>query len=93
MSAHVTTSRETGDLNHPALRRLIREASSLTLADRVTLLKGLIPGVAKEMTPRDFEGLVVELRLKGERWYDAVMHPGQGRKTRHVMGERDVEGR
>ena len=65
----------------------------MTLADRVTLLKGLIPGVAKEMTPRDFEGLVVELRLKGERFYDAVMHPGQGRKTRLVMGERDVEGR
>ena len=89
----MTTSHETEGLNHPVLRRLIREASSLTPADRVTLLKGLIPGVAKEMSPLDFEGLVVELRLKGERFYDAVMHPGQGRKTRHVMGERDVEGR
>jgi hypothetical protein len=89
----VTTSRETEDLNHPVLRRLVNEANALTLADRITLLKGLIPGVAEEMTPRDFEGLVVELRMKGERFYDALMHPGQGRKTRHVMGERDVEGR
>ncbi len=89
----MTTSRETEDLNHPVLRRLVDEANSLPLADRITLLKGLIPGVTREMTPRDFEGLVVELRLKGERFYDATTHPGQGRKARHVMGERDVEGR
>lgn len=89
----MTTSRETEDLNHPELRRLVTEASSLSLADRVTLLKGLIPGVAKELSPRDFEGLIVELRLKGERIYDAMAHPGQGRNARSVMGERDVEGR
>ncbi len=93
MELNVTTSRETEELNHPVLRRMVNEANSLTLADRITLLKGLIPGVAKEMIPRDFEGLIVELRLKGERFYDAVTHPGQGKKTRHVMGERDVEGR
>jgi len=89
----VTTSRETEDLNHPVLRRIVNEANSLSLADRITLLKGLIPSIANEMTPRDFGGLVAELRLKGERFYDAVMHPGEGRKSRHVMGERDVEGR
>jgi hypothetical protein len=89
----VTTSPETEDLNHPVLRRIVNEANSLTLADRITLLKGLIPGVAKDITPRDFEGLVVELRLKGERLYDAITHPGQGKKSRHVMGERDIEGR
>ncbi len=89
----MTTSPETEDLNHPVLRRIVNEANSLTLADRITLLKGLIPGVAKDITPRDFEGLVVELRLKGERLYDAITHPGQGKKSRHVMGERDIEGR
>ena len=89
----MTTSRETNDLNHPALRGLVDSANALRVADRVTLLKALIPGVAREVTPRDFEGLIVELRLKGERYYDAVNHPGQGRKTRHVMGERDIEER
>lgn len=89
----MTTSRETEDLNHPELRRLITEASTLPLADRITLLKGLLPAVAREMAPRDFEGLVVELRLKGERMYDAMGHPGQGRDARSVPGERDVEGR
>jgi hypothetical protein len=89
----MTTSRETEDLNHPELRDLVNRANELPLADRVALLKGLIPSVADEMTPREFEGLAVELRLKGQRFYDARTHPGQGRKTRHVMGERDVEGR
>jgi hypothetical protein len=45
------------------------------------------------MAPRDFEGLIVELRLKGERIYDAMSHPGQGRGARSVPGEREVEGR
>lgn len=89
----MTTSPQTGDLNHSVLRRLVEQANALPLADRITLLKGLIPGTAKEISPRDYAGLMVELRLKGERFYDAVHHPGQGRATRRVMGERDIEGR
>jgi hypothetical protein len=89
----MTTSRQTEDLNHPALRELVNAANSLGLSDRVTLLKGLIPEVAREMSPREFETLMIELRLKGERFYDALAHPGQGRDSRHVMGERDVERR
>lgn len=89
----MTTSRETNNFNHPVLRGLVDAANALHLADRVTLLKALIPSIAREMTPRDFEGLIVELRLKGERFYDAVTHPGEGRKSRHVMGERDLEER
>ena len=45
------------------------------------------------MAPRDYEGLIVELRLEGERFYDATFHPGQGRAARHVLGERDIERR
>jgi hypothetical protein len=89
----MTTSRETEDLNHPTLRRLVNEAEGLSLADRVTLLKGLIPVVARDMSPKDFESLILELRLKGNRFYDASLHPGKGRASRHVIGERDHEGR
>ena len=89
----MTTSSETEGLNHPELRELVQRANALPLADRMTLLKGLLPSVAAEMTPRDFEGFIVELRLKGERFYDARNHPGQGRNSRHVPGERDIEGR
>jgi hypothetical protein len=89
----MTTSRQTQDLNHPAIRDLVNAANALPLDDRVTLLKALVPEIAREMTPREFEAAMVELRLKGERFYDALSHPGQGRESRHVMGERDREGR
>jgi hypothetical protein len=89
----VTTSRETEDLNHPAIRQLVNAANALPLADRLTLLKALVPEVAREVSPREFEAIVSELRLKGERFYDALHHPGQGRNTRSVMGERDAERR
>ena len=89
----MTTSQETDWMNHATLRRLVDEANALTLAERLTLLKGLIPGVAEEMTPKDFEAFALELRMKGERFYDAKQHPGMGKATRHVMGERDLEGR
>ncbi len=89
----MTTSQETDGMNHTALRRLVEEANTLTLPERLTLLKGLIPGIAEEMTPRDFEAFALELRLKGERFYDAKQHPGKGKAARHVMGERDLEGR
>ena len=89
----MTTSRETDQLDHPTLRRLVTEIEALPLDDRVTLLKGLIPVVARDLSPKDFDGLVLELRLKGERFYDATLHPGQGRAQRHVIGERELEGR
>jgi hypothetical protein len=89
----VTTSRETAGLDHVTLRRIVAMAKALPLANRVTLLKGLVPSVAGDMAPREFEGLIAELRLKGARLYDALAHPGVGRAARHVMGERDVEGR
>jgi hypothetical protein len=89
----MTTSRETEDLKHPILRRLVDDVASLSLADRLTLLKGLIPMVARDMSPMEFEAFVVELRLKGERFYDATLHPGEGRAHRSVIGERDLEGR
>jgi hypothetical protein len=89
----MTTSPETESLDHPALRALVNDANAMSLAERLTLLKALVPGVAVEMSPSDFERLIVDLRLKGERFYEATSHPNEGRATRHVMGERDVEGR
>ena len=89
----MTTSVETDWMNHPKLREIVADSNALTVEERLTLLKGLVPGIARELSPRDFEAFIVELRLKGERFYDATHHPGEGRAARHVMGERDVEGR
>ncbi len=89
----MSTSRETEDLNRPELRHLVLRATELALADLMTLARALIPAVARQMTPKEFEGMMAELRLKGERYYDAVTNPGRGRKFRHIPGERDLEGR
>lgn len=89
----MTTSLETSGLHHAVLRRLVDEANALPLAERITLLKGLIPGTAREISPREFTALIGELLLKGVRLYEALSHPGEGRATRLVIGEHDLEQR
>jgi hypothetical protein len=80
-------------MDHPLLRKLVEEANTLTLAERITLVKGLIPGIADQLTPREYEGFIEEMRLKGERFHEAKANPGEGRKTRQVPGERELEAR
>jgi hypothetical protein len=89
----MTTSRETDWMNHPVLRRLVTEANALTIAERITLVKGLVPGIADQLSEREFEGFISDIRLKGERYQEAKSHPGEGRAERQTMGERDLEGR
>ena len=89
----MTTSRQTDWMNHPVIRKLVDDANQLTLAERITLIKGLIPGIANELSAQEFEGLVADIRLKGERFYEAKSHPGQGRSTRQTPGERELERR
>ena len=45
----MTTSPETDWMNHPVLRKLVTEAKRLTVAERITLVKGLVPGIADEL--------------------------------------------
>ncbi len=89
----MTTSRRTDWMNHPELRRLVDDANRLTLAERLTLVKGLIPGIADEQTAEEFAAFVAELQLKGNRFNEAKSHPGEGRATRIVPGERKLEER
>ena len=89
----MTTSRETDWMNHPVLRSLVDGANKLTLAERITLVKGLIPAIANQLSPQEFEGFIAEIRLKGERFHEAQSQKGEGRAKRQVPGERDIEGR
>lgn len=89
----MTTSKETDWMNHPAIRRLVDDASKLSVLERITLVKGLIPGIADELSEKEYEGLMSELRLKGERFNEAKSQPGEGRAKRKVPGERELEGR
>lgn len=89
----MTTSPETNWMDHPVIRKLVEEANALTLAERITLIKGLVPGIADQLSAREYQGFVEDIRLKGERYHEAKAHPGQGRASREVPGERDLEGR
>ena len=89
----MTTSPETDWMNHPVLRALIDQAATLALEERVTLVKGLIPGIVDALTEQEYEQFVTFIRLKGERYLEAKAHPGEGRAERQVPGERDLEGR
>lgn len=89
----MTTSPETDWMDHPKLRRLVEETNELTLEERLTLIKGIVPGIAAQMSPNEFFRFADEFRLKGARYHDAAQHPGEGRASRSVIGERDLENR
>jgi hypothetical protein len=89
----MTTSRETDWMDHTKLRRLVDEAATLTVEERITLVKGLVPGIADHLTPEEYETFSTWVRLKGERFHEAKSHPGEGRSERRVPGEREIEGR
>lgn len=89
----MTTSPETDWMNHPVLRRLVDEAKTLTVQERITLVKGLVPGIAADLDQDEYDRFVTYVRLKGERYHEAVSQHGSGRSARTVPGDRELEGR
>lgn len=89
----MTTSQETDWMNHPVIRRLVDQASALALEERITLVKGLIPGIADALSEDEYEQFVTFIRLKGARFLEAKAHPGEGRAGRQIPGDRDLAGR
>ena len=89
----MTTSPQTDWMNHPVIRNLVDQANQLTLAERITLVKGLVPGIATQLSEREYQGFVADIQIKGERFHEAVAHPGEGRSQRQVPGERELEQR
>ena len=61
----MTTSDETDGLDHPTLRRLVEEADGLPLVERRVLLKGLIPGFARDMSPDRVRGIHARAAAQG----------------------------
>jgi hypothetical protein len=93
MEPSMTTSSTTDWMNHPVIRQLVDQANRLTLEERITLVKGLVPAIADQLSDEDYERFATFIRLKGERFLEAKSHPGEGRAERQVPGERDLEGR
>ena len=67
----MTTSKETEWMNHPRLRKLVTAVNELTLAERITLVKGLVPAIADELSDTEYEKFVDAIRLKGKRFHEA----------------------
>ena len=80
-------------MNHPVLRKLVHEINALTIAERITLVKGLVPGIADELPDKEYERFVEAIRRKGERFHEAQSQPGEGKAARMTPGERDLERR
>jgi hypothetical protein len=77
-------------MNHPILRKLVDEANTLALAERLTPLKAIVPhcgGNDAGEFRRSSSGFARRRAL-----HDAMQHP-EGGAARHVMGERELEGR
>jgi hypothetical protein len=89
----MTTSERTDWMNHPVLRALVDQANTLTVEERITLVKGLIPVIADALSEEEYEQFVTFVRLKGERYHEAKSHPGTGRAGRRTPGDRELEGR
>lgn len=89
----MTTSKETDWMNYPELRKIVADINNLTVAERMTVVKGVIPSIADELSDDEYEAFARGIRLKGERFLEAQAHPGEGRRDRKIPGERDVEGR
>jgi hypothetical protein len=83
----MTTSRETDWMDHPRIRELVDQATSLTAEERMTLIKGLVPALADALTVEEFGAFLDELRNKDARYREALAHPGEGRAQRQVPGE------
>jgi hypothetical protein len=89
----MTTSQATDWMNHPVIRALVDQAAALSVEERITLIKGLIPGIVDGLSEDEYEKFVTFIRLKGERYLEAKSHPGEGRAGRQTPGERQLEGR
>lgn len=74
-------------LDHAAVRALVDRALRLSPGERLTLVKGLVPGLVAEMGLAPFGGFLAELTAKARRYDEARGHPGQGRETRREPGE------
>lgn len=74
-------------LDHAEARALVDRSLLLSPGERLTLAKGLVPGLVTQMGLAPFGGFLAELTAEARRYDEAGRHPGQGRETRREPGE------
>lgn len=74
-------------LDHESIRNLVQAALALPAGERLVLFKGLVPGLVDELGLVAFDAFLDELRVKAQRYDEAVSHPGEGAATRVTASE------
>ena len=69
-------------LDHESIRHLVQAALALPPGERLVLMKGLVPGSVDELGLVAFSAFRDELRVKAQRYDEALSHSGEGAATR-----------
>jgi hypothetical protein len=74
-------------IDYAAIRELVLGALDLSTGERLVLIKGLIPSLVDDIGKAAFEDFLEEARIKGQRYAEALAHPGVGGAARRTASE------
>ncbi len=74
-------------LDHESIRTLVNAAFVLPPGERLVFVKGLVPGLVDDLGLAAFEAFLDEIRVKAQRYNEALSHPGEGSATRQTASE------
>lgn len=74
-------------IDYTAIRALVRGALDLSAGERLVLIKGLVPSLVDDIGDAAFGSFLDEVRIKAQRYAEAVAHPGEGGAARCTASE------
>jgi hypothetical protein len=74
-------------IDYTAIRELVRGALDLSAGERLVLIKGLVPSLVDDAGEAAFGVFLDEVRIKAQRYAEAVAHPGEGGAARCTASE------
>jgi hypothetical protein len=74
-------------IDYTAIRDLVRGALDLSAGERLVLIKGLVPCLVDDIGEAAFGRFLDEVRIKAQRYAEAVAHPGEGGAARCTASE------
>jgi hypothetical protein len=74
-------------LDSTTIRELVQRADDLSAGELLVMIKGLLPRLIDDIGTAAFERFLDELRVKGQRYAEAVAHPGEGSAARRTPSE------
>jgi hypothetical protein len=74
-------------IDYTAIRELVRGALDLSAGERLVLIKGLVPSLVDDIGEAAFGDFLDEVRIKAQRYAEAVAHPGEGGAARCTASE------